>query len=370
MKNLIRFLLAAVTGLIILGLILVFSSSNTYSQIRFNNLYFLFNSHIVKVLLAVVMMFVFAFIKYDILKSYSKYFLLGVILLLIITLFMPEYNGASRWIALGPLRFQPSELAKLALIIHLAALIEDKGERIKNFQKGFLYPLIWVFGIVSLIVIQPNISTAMIIMFLSFTIMYVGGAKFKHILGTVSITGFFGAAVMMMMPHSRSRIMGFISSMQAGGGEANIQVTQAKIALGSGGPFGIGIGMSRQSDLFLPESYGDFIFSVLGEEFGFVGTVGILGLYLLVFIVGLIIAMKAVDRFGSLLAFGLSFNIIISAFINAGVVTGLMPTTGITLPFISFGGTSIILFGISVGILINIGNEYLKTKTIPEESTA
>jgi len=370
MKNMIRFLLVAVTGLIILGLILVFSSSNTYSQVRFNNLYFLFNSHSVKVIIAILLMFVFAFVKYEVFKNYSKYFLFSVILLLIITLFMPHYNGASRWLALGPIRFQPSGLAKLALIMHLAALIDDKGDKIKSFGTGFVYPLIWIFAISGLIVLQPNMSTAVIIMFLSFTIMYVGGARFKHIIGTVTITGVCSAGLMMMMPHSRSRIMGFISSLQEGGGEANIQVTQAKIALGSGGPFGIGIGMSRQSDLFLPESYGDFIFSVLGEGFGFIGTVVTLLVYLLIFIVGLIIALKAVDRFGSLLAFGLSFNIIISAFINAGVVTGLLPTTGITLPFISFGGTSIILFGISVGILINIGNEYLKTQRIPEESTA
>ena len=252
------------------------------------------------------------------------------------------------------------------MIIHLAALIEAKEDRIRDFKGGFIYPLIWVFAVCGLIVLQPNVSTSMIIMFISFVIMYIGGAKFKHLVGTVTLTGIAGSAIMMILPHSRARILTFFSSVQ-NGGEVNLQVSQAKIALGSGGLMGLGLGQSRQSDLFLPESYGDFIFSVLGEELGIFGTVGTLLIYLLIFVLGLIIAAKAVDKFGSILGFGLSLNIVLSAFINASVVTGLMPTTGITLPFISFGGTSIILFGMSVGILLNIANTYIKTSTIRSE---
>lgn len=148
------------------------------------------------------------------------------------------------------------------------------------------------------------------------------------------------------------------------GSDINIQVKQAKIALGSGGLTGLGLGQSRQSDLFLPESFGDFIFSILGEELGFIGAASVLICYLLLFVFCLIIAKKSQDRFGQLLVFGLSFNIIISAMINAGVVTGLLPTTGITLPFISFGGTSIIILGISVGIIINVARVTLKTEDL------
>ena len=368
MKIAIRILLVAVISLMILGLIMVFSSSNMYSQIRFNDLYFLFSSHSMKVFAAVVLMLVFAFIPYEKYKDFSKYLLLGVFVLLFITLFMPKFNGASRWLIIGPVRFQPSDLAKLVLIIHLAALLSEKGDKIKSFGNGLFYALIWVFGVCGLILLQPNVSTAMIIMFLSFTILYIGGARFKHIFSTVTITGVAGAAVAMLLPHSRERILTYIGSMQ-GAGEPNIQVSQAKIALGSGGWFGIGLGQSRQSDLFLPESYGDFIFSVLGEEMGFFGAVITLLVFLALFVIGLKIASRAPDKFGSLLAFGLSFNIVVSAFINAGVVTGLMPTTGITLPFISFGGTSIILFGISIGILLNIGNSCIESQPkVVEES--
>ena len=145
------------------------------------------------------------------------------------------------------------------------------------------------------------------------------------------------------------------------------KVLQAKIGLGSGGLFGVGIGQSRQSDLFLPESYGDFIFSVLGEQFGFLGTVLVLSLFFALFIIGVIISKLAKDEYGQLLGFAISFNIIMSAFINAGVVTGLLPTTGITLPFISFGGTSIILFCASVGILMNIAHQTKKRSENSDE---
>ncbi len=368
MKFAMRILLAVVLGLIILGLVMVFSSSNMYSNLRFNSLYALFNSHSIKVLAAVVLMFVCAFIPYENYKKLSKYLLLAILGILFITIFMPKFNGASRWFILGPIRFQPSEFAKLILIVHLAGMIDDKGSKIKEFKNGLVFMLIWIFSICGLIVLQPNISTSMIIMFIAFTIIYVGGARFKHIFGTVTLTGIAAGVIAMALPHSRERILTYLSSMQ-GAGEANIQVSQAKIALGSGGFTGLGLGMSRQSDLFLPESYGDFIFSVLGEEMGFIGAVSTLIVFLVVFIIGLYIASNAVDKYGSLLAFGLSFNIIISAFINAGVVTGLMPTTGITLPFISFGGTSIILFGISVGILMNIGKTYIKSQPAIVEGT-
>ena len=193
--------------------------------------------------------------------------------------------------------------------------------------------------------------------------LYVGGARIKHLAGIViTVGGALGGAI-MLFKHSRERVFDYINSLLTGS-DINLQVHQAKIALGSGGLTGLGLGHSRQSDLFLPESYGDFIFSILGEELGFAGTVTILFLYLVLFVICLIIAKKAKDRFGQLLAFGLGLNILISAFINAGVVTGLLPTTGITLPFISFGGTSIILFGVSIGIIVNVARQTVKTEEL------
>jgi len=364
MKILVRILISIVLSLMVLGAVLVFTASSTYSELRFDNIYFLFKSHIAKMVLALLMGIVFSIIPYQYYREYSKQVLLGVIVILILTvLFAPKFKGAARWIDLGIIRFQPSELAKLVLFMHLAGMIERKGKLIEDFQNGFKYTLIWIFAVAGLVVVQPNLSTAMIIVFTSFTLLYIGGSRFKHIATTLGITSMAGAGLMMLFSHSRQRVLGYIESL-SGNSEPNIQVLQAKIGLGSGGVFGIGIGQSRQSDLFLPESYGDFIFSILGEQFGLLGTSLVLTLFFALFIVGVIIAKKSDDQYGQLLGFAISFNIIFTAFINAGVVTGLMPTTGITLPFISFGGTSIILFSASVGILINIANQGNKKRSL------
>ncbi len=363
MKILVRILIVLVLVLMIFGTYLVLSASGTYSEIKFNNLYFLFKLHIWKVVGAIAAMIIVSMIPYDIYRDYSKYLLVGIILLLMFTfLFATKVKGAARWIDFGILQFQPSELAKLVLIIHLAGMIERKGKLISDFNNGLRYALVWVIMVSFLVLIQPNISTSAIIVLTSFVLLYVGGCRFNQLLATSGVIGAAGVAVMMMFTHSRERILAFIESIK-NVSEPNIQVMQAKIGLGSGGLLGLGIGHSRQSDLFLPESYGDFIFSILGEELGFLGTVLILLIYFTIFFIGILIAKKARDPFGQLLGFGISFNLVVSAFLNAAVVTGLMPTTGITLPMISFGGTSIIIFSVSIGILINIARQSIKTNT-------
>ncbi len=363
MKLLIKILLFCVICLMVFGAMMVLSASGTYSAIKFNSIYVLFKSHLWKVIVAIGALIIASIIPYDNYKQFSKYMLLGVLVLLIATLFAPEVKGASRWLDFGIFKFQPSELAKIVLIIHLAFMIERKGEGIQNLKNGFAYPMIWVFLIAGLILIQPNVSTSIIIVTISLMLLYIGGANLKHIAGVVGAGGTFAVLGILMFPHSRSRVFTFIDSLIKGT-DVNLQVKQAKIALGSGGFLGVGLGHSRQSDLFLPEPFGDFIFSILGEETGFIGTFLVLLTYMIVFTIGLIIAFKANDQFGKLLAFGISFNIAIAAFINTAVVTGIFPTTGITLPFISFGGTSIIIFAVSVGILTNIGLQVIRTREL------
>lgn len=364
MKIAVRILISIVLSLMLLGAVLVFTASSTYSDVRFDNIYFLFKSHLSKMVFAIVIGILFSIIPYQYYNKYSKQALLVVIVMLILTVLLaPKFKGASRWINLGIIRFQPSELAKLVLFMHLAGMIERKGKLIQDFKNGFKYTLISIFAVAGLVVLQPNMSTAMIIVFTSFTLLYIGGSKFKHIAITLGGASLAGVGLMMFFSHSRQRILGFIESFNSNS-EPNIQVMQAKIGLGSGGMLGVGMGASRQSDLFLPESYGDFIFSILGEQFGLIGTVTVLVAYFCIFLIGIYIAKKSDNQYGQLLAFAISFNIILSAFINAAVVTGLMPTTGITLPFISFGGTSIILFSMSIGILINIANQGNKKKTV------
>lgn len=354
-RLLYRTIIVTVVSFMILGSALVLSASSLFSLLRFDSYYHLFISHIAKVVLAIGAMGIFSIVPYDVYKEHTKKAIIAVVGLLVLTLFIaPSIKGAGRWINLYLFSFQPAEIAKFVLIMHLAYLIESKGEDIRNFKKGFIFALIWIFVVAALIVIQPNVSTSVIIIMVSFTLLFVGKAKILHIASTLLVVGFVAGVVAWNMPHSHKRIEAFINSHETGQ-QLNTQVLQAKIALGSGGIIGRGIGHSRQSDLFLPESYSDFIFSILGEEAGFVGTTAVIVFYLLIFVFGVLIAKKAKDKFGQLLAFGISFMIILSAFINAAVVTGIFPTTGIPLPFISYGGTSIIFTCAAAGIIINIG---------------
>jgi len=368
MKALLRLEIILVVGLMLLGTFIVFSASGTYSEMRFHNYYYLFQRHIVKVVLAIAGMFMISLIPVSFYKKYSKHLLLFIILMLIATILVSKkYNGAARWIELGPLNFQPSEVAKIFLMMHIAKMIEAKGDLITDFKKGFRYFLFWIFTMAGIVIFQPNISTAVIICFISFAMLFVGGANMKHLLGVFSF-GLLSALILFFsFPHVKARVIQYYYGLM-GISEPNIQVLQAKIGLGSGGITGVGFGLSRQSDLFLPESYTDFIFSILGEELGFIGAMIMLLIYLAIFIVGIMVSKRAKNRYSQLLGFGVSFNIIITALVNVGVVSGLLPTTGITLPFVSYGGTSIIIFAASIGILVSIAqSDYIVPNRIEEK---
>lgn len=340
--------------LICLGLVIVLTASSTISAIKFSDSLYLFNQHLIRVIIAVVMLIVFSIIPYEIYKSVSKPMMLFSVALLIFTLMVaPEIKGAGRWISVAGITFQPADVAKLVLIIHLAAMMERKSDYLYDFHNAFLPMFIWVMITAGLILIQPNISNGLLIITIALTIMFVGGVKFKHIFLSSLAMILSGGAISMIFSHSRQRILSFINSV-INGGDINLQVKQALVSLGSGGLFGVGIGNSQQNNLFLPEAYGDFIFAILGEQLGFIGSILVIFFYLVLFIAGILIAKKAQDKFGQLLAFGITFSIAIYAFINIAVATGTIPTTGLPLPFISYGGTSIIFLSMGIGILINI----------------
>ncbi|MBK7630552.1 MAG: cell division protein FtsW [Ignavibacteriales bacterium] len=354
MKKLAITVFFASFSLILIGLIVVMSASNTYSAAKFDSAFHLFNSHLSRVVAGLFMMAIFSFIPYEWYKKISKPAILSTVLLLIITLiFAPQVKGAGRWLNLGFITIQPADIARLLLIVHLSYLLEKKRDDILDFKNGFMYLFIWVMMIAGLIFIQPNVSTAALIVVISLTMLYVGGARLKHIFVSSFSLIIAASSFAMILPHSRKRIIGFINSF-GDGGTINHQLKQGMLSLGSGGIFGVGIGNSRQSNLFLPESYGDFIFAILGEETGFIGVIVVLLFYVVLFVAGILIAKRAKDKFGQMLAFGISFSIIIYAFVNAAVATGLFPTTGLALPFISYGGTSIIFLSASVGILMNV----------------
>lgn len=341
-------------ALMLLGLIIVMSASSTYSVFKFDNVFYLFNSHLFKVFLGIGAIVLFAFIPYDLYRSLSKPMIILTTILLIVTLLIaPDIKGAGRWLNLGLFTLQPSDIAKLVLIIHLSVLLEDKTNVMENYRHGFLYLFIWIMIISGLIMLQPSISNGIILILITLTLIYTGGAKFKHILASMLLSGLAIGTIAMIFPHSRSRILSYVGSI-LNGGDLNFQVKQALYSLGSGGIFGVGIGNSMQNNLFLPEAYGDFIFAILGEELGLIGSITVLTAYLILFISGIMVAKKAKDRFGQFLAFGITISIVLDAFVNVAVTTGLVPTTGLPLPFISYGGTSLVFLCISVGILINV----------------
>ncbi|MGQ9643923.1 MAG: FtsW/RodA/SpoVE family cell cycle protein, partial [Ignavibacterium sp.] len=328
--------------LICIGLVIVLTASSTISAIKFSDSLYLFNSHLIRVLIAFVVLIVFSFIPYEIYKSISKPLLLISVVLLVFTLlFAPEIKGAGRWLSIGGITFQPADIAKLVLIIHLSAMLERKSDYLDDFNNAFMPMFIWVMITSGLILIQPNISNGFLIITIGLTIMFVGGVKLKHIFLSSLAMALSVSTIAMIFSHSRQRISSFVNSI-INGGDMNIQVRQALVSLGSGGLFGVGIGNSQQNNLFLPEAYGDFIFAILGEQLGFVGSVMVIFFYLVLFISGILIAKKAQDKFGQLLAFGITFSIAIYAFVNIAVATGTFPTTGLPLPFISYGGSSII----------------------------
>lgn len=343
-----------VFALMLLGLTMVMSASSTYSVFKFDSVFYLFNSHLFKVFLGIGAIILFAFIPYEYYRRLSKTFIILTTVLLIVTLFFaPDIKGAGRWLNLGIISIQPADIAKLILIIHLAVLLEAKTNLMDNFKNGFLYFFIWIILISGLIMLQPNISSGIMLIIISLAVVYAGGARFKHIFVSIMISGVVIGTAAMIFPHSRSRIISFVNSVLSGG-DLNFQVKQALYSLGSGGIFGVGIGNSMQSNLFLPEAYGDFIFAILGEEFGLIGSITVLLAYLVFLVCGILVAKKSKDMFGQLLAFGITISIVFYAFVNVAVTTGVFPTTGLPLPFISYGGTSLIFLCVSVGILINI----------------
>jgi len=362
-----------VFALMLLGLTIVMSASSTYSVFKFDNVFYLFNSHLFKVVLGIGAIILFALIPYEYYRRLSKPVMIIITILLVVTLlFTPDIKGVHRWINFGIFSIQPADFARLALIIHLSVLLEAKANVIDNYREGFLYFFIWIIVISGLIMLQPNISSGVMLIFISLSIIYAGGAKLKHILASMLISGLVIGSAAMIFPHSRSRIFSFVNSITSGG-DLNFQVKQALYSLGSGGIFGVGIGNSMQSNLFLPEAYGDFIFAILGEEFGLIGSIIVLLAYLVLLVCGILVAKKTKDQFGQLLAFGITISIVFYAFVNVAVTTGVLPTTGLPLPFISYGGTSLIFLCISVGILINIAfTNHLRQNGVvyvPEENS-
>jgi cell division protein FtsW len=366
MKKLALTIFFASLALMLLGLIIVLSASSTFSEWKFENAFYLFNAHLLKAVIGFVFMLVFSIIPYDKYRGISKWAMVLMAFVLLYTLlFASTIKGAGRWLNLGLFTVQPADIAKLVLIIHLAYYIERKGEAIQNLKGGLLIPLFWVGTFSLLIFFQPNVSNAILLVVVAMTMLFVGGARIKHVLAVSGGGLILALGLAMSLNHSRQRILNYIYSLQDKG-DVHHQVQQALYGLGNGGIIGSGLGKGGQHNLFLPEAYGDFIFAIIGEEIGLLGAVSVLIVFLIMFGAGIILAKKAKDKFGQLIAFGISFSVALYAFTNVAIITGLVPTTGLPMPFISYGGTSLIFLCISIGVLLNIAyrtNQLSKAKS-------
>ncbi|MBI4535482.1 MAG: FtsW/RodA/SpoVE family cell cycle protein, partial [Ignavibacteriae bacterium] len=298
-------------------------------------------------------------------RKITKPILLITILVLGITLVLGgEVKGATRFLRLGGFGFQPSEFAKYALIFHLCTLITDKKEKIKDFKHGFAPMMLWIGLVTVLVLLQPNFSNGAMILLIGLLMLYVGRARIAHIALTFSVLLPVLGAYIISAPYRLKRVTDFIEMLTGfvlghgvANGKVHYQVLQGIIGFGNGGILGVGPGESRQRDFYLPESYGDFVFSIVGEEYGLVGTLFFILLFLLIMSRGMKIAKNARDDFGRSLAAGIVCSITLYALINAGVTLGVVPTTGLPMPFVSYGGSSILFSSIAIGVLLNISSQ-------------
>jgi cell division protein FtsW len=348
------FILIPVIALMLFSIAFVYSASANYSMLKFHTSDKLFWNHAVRVLIAIGILLLTAGIDYHIWRKISKPLIIASILLLVFVLFAgTTAKGATRWISLGPVSFQPSEIAKFAIVIHFSAMLDRKQKNIKDFQYGFVPFLLWIGLVCGLIALQPNFSTMMVIFLISITIMFVGNTNLLHLISTILIGSVLALGYALSAQYRVDRFKAFL-----GIGEPNQsiqhQLDQSLIALGNGGIAGVGAGQNRQSYAFLPESYGDFIFALIGEEYGFIGLVLILAAFIVIFWRGMLIAKKAPDSFGYFLAIGIIITFAVYVFVNAGVNTGLLPTTGVPMPFLSYGGTAVFIYAAAIGTLLNI----------------
>ena len=356
-KNLTdRVILYSVLILIIYGLVILASAGVAYSRVRFDDSYFFFKRQLSCIGIGLILMFLFQKINYNFWKKIAlPFFIVSITLLTLVFVkgIGSTIYGANRWIQLGPLSFQPSEMLKLSLIIYLAAWLESRGEKIKDFFEGLAPFLFIVVAIVFLLIKQPDMGTLGVAILIAMTIFFISGAKLSHIFSMVGLGALAFYFLVKFEAYRMNRILVFLHPELDPQG-IGYQINQALLAIGSGGLFGVGLGHSIQKFNYLPEPVGDSIFAIIGEELGLLGCLVLILLFLIFSLRGIKIAKKAPDEFSRLVVVGIVAWIFFQTFINIGSITGLIPLTGVPLPFISYGGTSIVFLMIGIGILLNI----------------
>lgn len=336
--------------LLFFGLLMVYSSSGIVAKDSF----FYFKKQLLWAVIGILCYLFFLTFDYNKLRGMIGLLMGGTLVLLILLFFVGrEVGGARRWLEIGMIRFQPSEIAKFSLIIFLADYLDRKKSRIRSFSNGLLPPLTVIAIYCILIALEPDIGIPAIIVSVSFVLLFVSGAKLMHLMGILlcSVPVFIWSV--LSVPYRRERFFAFLDPWDSKN-ESAYQLVQSLLSLGSGGIMGKGLGQSELKKFYLPGQHTDFIFSILGEEIGVIGTVIIVLAFTYLLFIGYKIARTAPDLFSRLLAMGLTLSIVLQAYFNIAVCCGCLPTKGISLPFISYGGSSLVITLSMVGILSNI----------------
>ncbi|MFE8703628.1 stage V sporulation protein E [Cytobacillus sp. FJAT-54145] len=352
------FILMIVTfALLAVGLIMVYSASAVWAEYKFDGDSFFFaKRQMLFAVVGVIAMFFIMNVDYWTWRNLAKVIIIICFVLLVLVL-IPGIgnvrNGSRSWIGVGAFSIQPSEFMKLAMIAFLAKFLSENQKKITSFKKGLVPSLGLVFLAFGMIMLQPDLGTGTVMVGTCVVMIFIAGARISHFVG-LGLLGLAGFAVLVISaPYRIKRITSFLDPW-SDPQDSGFQIIQSLYAIGPGGLFGLGLGQSRQKFFYLPEPQTDFIFAILAEELGFIGGSFVLLLFALLLWRGIRIALGSPDLFGSFLAVGIVAMIAIQVMINVGVVTGLMPVTGITLPFLSYGGSSLTLMLIAIGVLLNI----------------
>ncbi len=348
-------LTAAIVALIGFGVVMVFSASSMFADERHGTPYYFLLRQGIFAILGLVTMFAMARFDYHRFRPLTYPILGGAVLLLFVVVLGlgRSAGGAARWIQLGPINVQPAEATKVAVILWLAYSLSKKSDKMRSFQIGLL-PHVLVSGFLMLLCLkQPDFGSAVMIGLLTFVLLFAAGARLGYLLGGLLIAAPVIYLLVAMSPYRMRRIQAFLEPFEHRYG-IGYQIAESLMSFGAGGATGVGLGDSKQKLLYLPEAHTDFISAIVGEELGFVGMLCLVATFALVVVRGLRAAMRSVDEYGTYVAIGITFFIGAQSFTNLAVAMGLLPTKGLVLPFISYGGSALLVNCAAVGILLNV----------------
>ena len=351
-----KVLFIAVLFLVLFGLVMIYSASSIWAEYKFDDPFRYVKSQSLFIAIGILLMYTVAKIDYT--WYYKKTnLILSVCLLLLVLVLIPGIgsvrNGSRSWFGIGSFGIQPSEFVKLALIIFTAKYLSKSNKFVRDWKRGVIPILVILFVIFGLIMLQPDFGTGMIIVVSIIAMLFIAGVDMRFFLGLGALGVVGIVALILVAPYRMDRITSFINPWSDPLG-TGFQIIQSLYAIGPGGLLGMGFMNSRQKHFYLPEPQTDFIFSIISEEFGVLGVILVSALFLIILWRGIRIALNTKDSFAKYLAFGMIFQIIIQSIMNLMVVVGLIPVTGVTLPFLSYGGSSLLVSMVSIGIILNI----------------